>query len=379
MPTALSARSRLRDYLPHTMAEGNQVAGPEPFNLEDWAIQHGLSRKTTGTLRREEYESLAALKLMTAGDINRIDIAVGQIRILRTALRELGNPILVVDPTEPPKDNGAPNVSVHEEDVEENPLEGDNNEQVLQDAGDHLALLLQPNAEEDELTNQDLPLPTSKPAQNKTTLNFSPYNPLMHLTVKAARKKALQIEQFLSETVRTRVNRKKKDHLTFTSTPGGGLTLKTDDHSSVYVTIAEWNGANMRLCAHMLKKGMIREKELIYYMAYTAMIADLAGRYEWASILDYDVRYRELQAEHGFPWGTPHPHAEQHILIPRHHDNGGKGRSQMTTANSKKKRTKINQPCRKWFARGECEFGEDCIYQHERSPSTTVKATPKNE
>ena len=54
---------------------------------------------------------------------------------------------------------------------------------------------------------------------------------------------------------------------------------------------------------------------LVYYLAYTAMIADLASRYEWSSILEFDRKYRELQAEHGFLWGTQHAHPERHTLI----------------------------------------------------------------
>ena len=108
---------------------------------------------------------------------------------------------------------------------------------------------------------------------------FLQYDPLMHLTVKAGKRKALQIEQFLQEPIRARVNPKRREQLTFTTTSQGGLSLKKDEPGSFYVTVAEWNGANMRLCAHMLKIKLIKESELIYSMAYTAMIADLAGRY----------------------------------------------------------------------------------------------------
>ena len=185
----------------------------------------------------------------------------------------------------------------------------DVNEQILDEAGDHLAQLLRQDPQEEapgQAAATEMTKPVALPKRAVRTMTYAQYDPLMHLTVKSSKRKALQIEQFLPEQVRARVNRKKKEQLTFTTTPLGGLTLKKDEPGTIYVTVAEWNGANMRLCSHMLKNGLIKESELIYYMAYTAMIADLTGRYEWASVLEYDVRYRELQAEHNFLWGTPH-------------------------------------------------------------------------
>ena len=41
------------------------------------------------------------------------------------------------------------------------------------------------------------------------------------------------------------------------------------------------------------------------------------SRYDWQSILDFDVCYREIQAEHGFRWGTPAANLESLVLINR--------------------------------------------------------------
>ena len=300
----------MTDNLQDTDADADAL-----FDMEAWAIEHKLNRKTTGTLRREEFEGLDALKLVTSSDINRMDIGVGQIRVLRKALQALGNPIKVNDSAEEEEETDAGQAVEDDEGA----IGQDNNEGILNEAGDQLAQLLQQGDLEDPL---DIPVRTVAALKQKPRRtggappSYAQYDPLMHLTVKAGNKKALQIEQFLPEAVKTRVNRKKREQLTFTTTPQGGLTLKNDEHGSIYLTVAEWNGANVRLCSHMLNTGLIKEKELIYYMAYTAMISDLAGRYEWASILEYDRRYRELQAEHGFLWGTPHPHTEMHVDSP---------------------------------------------------------------
>ena len=377
MSTPLNVRGRLcRCSI--TMAEGNNENGVGVFDLDVWAIEHKLSRKTTGTLRKEEFESLASLKLVTSSDINRMDIAVGQLRLLRVALQALGNPIKLNDLAEEQEED-------HEDGDQEAEVDDqDRNEGVLEDAGDHLAQLLDQGLDEEKLAGGDgdrgSRLPALKKKGTAAGTTYLQYDPLMHLTVKSGRKKALQIEQFLPDHVKTRVNRKKKEQLTFTTTPQGGLALKKDEPGSIYISVAEWNGANMRLCAHLLNKGLIRECELIYYMAYTAMVSDLTGRYEWVSVLEYDVRYRELQAEHGFPWGTPNPHIEMHMLIPRRVDFQGKGKTNTShTRQQDRPRQKVDKPCHKWLARGECNF-EDCIYRHDK-PKTAASgaATSKNE
>ena len=364
------------------MAEGNLAEADVPFDLDAWAIQHKLSRKTTGALRKDECDQVDSLKLLTSSDINRLDVAVGQIRLLRLALRALGNPIKLDDLAKAPEEQG--DQDAEDPGGEDDEAELGDNGRVLEEAGDQLANLLRQQDDPESLMEQLPTVPVPKPSGarvGRRATTYAQYDPLMHLTVKSGKKKALQIEQFLPDPVRTRVNRRKRDQLTFTTTAQGGLTLKKDDSGSVYVTVAEWNGANMRLCSHMLNNGLIKECELIYYMAYTAMIADLAGRYEWASILEYDVRYRELQAEHGFLWGTPHPHTEMHMLIPRKSDPQSKPKAPAASAHGHDKpRQKVDVPCRKWLAKRECDFGEHCIYRHDKVGASATKAPPpKNE
>ena len=352
--------------------------------MDAWAIEHKLSRKTTGILRKDECDKVESLRLLTSSDVNRMDIPIGQLRLFRLALRALGNPIKVDDLAEE-KGRG----SVAEPLEEEQGAGGgevipDVNEQILDEAGDHLAQLLRQDPQEEapgQAAATEMTKPVALPKRAVRTMTYAQYDPLMHLTVKSSKRKALQIEQFLPEQVRARVNRKKKEQLTFTTTPLGGLTLKKDEPGTIYVTVAEWNGANMRLCSHMLKNGLIKESELIYYMAYTAMIADLTGRYEWASVLEYDVRYRELQAEHNFLWGTPHPHTEMHMLTPRRVDHQGKNKVPVSSSRPQEKpRQKVDIPCRKWLARRECDFGENCIYRHDKPGASSDKTTtPKND
>ena len=378
--SARSGRPRTNTY---NMAEDNPSgSNPDPdFDLDRWAITHQLSRKTTGILRKEESTNLASLKLLTGADINRMGIAVGQVRLLRQALRTLGNPIKVDDLA---PEGGPQATATGEESAQADAIPpGDLNVDVLQDAGEQLAALLETTQEKTPAGEGELSGHAASHATGATYMprvSYVPYDPLMHLTIKSSKRKALLIVNFLPEAARRRVASKRKEHLTFTASPEGGLTLKQDEGGSVYITVAEWNGANMRLCAHMLSNDMIKEKELIYYMAYTAMISDLTGKYEWASVLEYDTHYREIQAEHGFPWGTPHPHVGQHLLMPRRAEMGVKSKGVVKGGESKKGKAEESRPyCHKFLATGVCDFGEKCRYLHEKPKPAGAKQIPKNE
>ena len=53
------------------------------------------------------------------------------------------------------------------------------------------------------------------------------------------------------------------------------------------------------------------------YLAYTVKVMELAGKYEWVSVLKYDDEYRQLQATYNFPWSYDSPHLHELILVPR--------------------------------------------------------------
>ncbi len=44
-----------------------------------------------------------------------------------------------------------------------------------------------------------------------------------------------------------------------------------------------------------------------YYLAYTAIMFEFAQKYDWASMMDFDIKYREQQAAHVFQWGAINP------------------------------------------------------------------------
>lgn len=67
----------------------------------------------------------------------------------------------------------------------------------------------------------------------------------------------------------------------------------------------------------LIQKGDLRRDEAEYYLAYTAILMDLASNYDWHSVLDFDYQHQEQQAAHDFPWGQINPAMELQVLVPR--------------------------------------------------------------
>lgn len=79
----------------------------------------------------------------------------------------------------------------------------------------------------------------------------------------------------------------------------GELNLQTKEVGHCYITVEEFAVANTQLMAYLMKEGILGREDMEYYLSYTAMIFDKVAKYEWSSILQYDTRYRELQASWG--------------------------------------------------------------------------------
>ena len=62
-----------------------------PFSMTDWDTTHKLKRKTMEALAKEDFNELAVLKAMTAGDVAHLDLTQGQAGALKLALAALGN------------------------------------------------------------------------------------------------------------------------------------------------------------------------------------------------------------------------------------------------------------------------------------------------
>ncbi len=176
-------------------------------------------------------------------------------------------------------------------------------------------------------------------------------DPRALLTMKATRNKTVHITEFVPDHIK-----KKRFPKAFrlNTTEGGEACLLYPEAPVTYegITIDVWGAANMRLLNRLLESGQLARTDVEFYLAYTAHIFDLAERYLWGSILMLDMQYRELQAEHGFPWGTFAAQLELKTLVPK------------PTATAGAAYTPMAEECRMFKARGSCTFGSSCKYRH---------------
>lgn len=196
------------------------------------------------------------------------------------------------------------------------------------------------------------------------------FDPRSMLTVKAKQTKAIHINQFLQEGARRRRQNYKRDIIV--DTGSGCLRSEDTSHPYAHITIAEWGAANCRLMNHLLTTGLLQRTDIEFYLAYTTKIFDLAEKYEWSSILEYDYQYRELQAEHGFSWGISNPHMELQVLVPRtklaHEQKHAQGRRKQTE----------QEECKLFLAHGYCRFGDKCRYKHPTKQDAPPQPSTKN-
>ena len=133
----------------------------------------------------------------------------------------------------------------------------------------------------------------------------------------------------------------------------GGGKLKLD-----LITPAQWTTANARILAEYIKDGQGDSRFTLDYLSYTAKIGELATRYTWSSVIQFDDDYRRRQAEFGFRWGSDSPHSSQLLLRER------------DARNKQQRRQEKQQPgkeipfCFNYNNGKTCQFGSDCKYRH---------------
>lgn len=119
-----------------------------------------------------------------------------------------------------------------------------------------------------------------------------------------AQVKVVHITDFLSEKVKSRRRNKHRDFVLSTAdeshTSVPVVVRSEDPHPYSGISLAEWNGANMRVMNHLLSIDQLPRSHVEYYLAYTAIVCDFYEKYEWESILAFDFQYRIQQATHNF-------------------------------------------------------------------------------
>jgi hypothetical protein len=299
---------------PLVESEGGGVA-PElesEFNFDDWVKEVGLTRKTIGLLRSEDLNTKLALTLLSSEDLSMFPVTLGQRKLLWRGLGLLQSTaeisaaqIMATVSAE------APTLAGQNESTDNEGLAG--NSLTIQDIRKQASELDAAGKSLDELLNPTRALPVkSVPVSN------TGFDPRSILTLKAG-VKTVHITQFLSEKTRKRrISRRREVVVPSLDQNGDKIVIQREDaqpYSGIFQS--EWGAANCRLMHHLLTTGLLARQDIEFYLAYTAKIHDLADKYEWESILEYDFLYRERQAEHVFPWGSLAPDMELHVLTPK--------------------------------------------------------------
>ena len=316
----------------------------ETFNFDNWCSDLKLSRKVSQTLRQEDLNTREALALVQEVDLKQIGLTVGAIKVIMTDIQKnnVADKSAKQCPTQELLGDGP---SGEEDCVWDN---------ALKDAGKTFDRLL---------SNEKVP------ARDQDS---GPYlDPRTILTMKAKTKKAIHITDFITEKAKRRRQNKRREYILRSGQDNEEtIVLKTDeDHPYLGIYIEEWGAANMRVLNHLLSTGQLKRQDIEYYLAYTTKIFEFAETHEWNSVLQFDFTYREMQAEHGFKWGTFSPHMEMQILVPKRPRHQHQSPASVNSRQAK-------EDCRIFKAKGSCPFGQKCRYRH---PDGNVQDhTPKN-
>ena len=108
------------------------------------------------------------------------------------------------------------------------------------------------------------------------------------------------------------------------------------------VTPLQWTGACLKIMARLIQSNKLNVHGVLQYQAYLAMLTNLAESYTWVSILQFDRRYRSLQAVFKFSWGTDVPCLMLGALCRRSEQQASKRREQR-----KLRKTRISHDRRK--------------------------------
>jgi hypothetical protein len=363
-------------------AENEQNNGQDrpAFVFDTWVEEAGLNRKAVAILRTEALTVKRALLLLSPGDIRSLNLQLGQEKLLETAVEQLKPAAAVPEMPVQQQIAGDVHIAVEVQRAGDVQIAGDvtNDQQPQQqaaadgmntrdtrgivgaDVGTSLHDLLAETRASTQVTT------------NTGTRSRSDCDPRSILTVKATTTKAVHILQFLPERAKQRRQGRRREFILANGEEQ--IVLRPEEtHPYSGFTLAEWGAANAKVMNHLLQSSVLARSEVEYYLAYTAKVFELATKYEWDSVLEYDHSYREMQAEHGFLWGTFNPHMELQILQPRKPaPRGDNGRTPWKAAAG----SAPTQECWNFKAKGHCAFGDDCKYSH--GEKTGPKASAKN-
>ena len=69
----------------------------------------------------------------------------------------------------------------------------------------------------------------------------------------------------------------------------------------------QWVESHLKIMMELSYSGQLKQESRYEYIAYIIKISELAESHLWPSVMIFDRRYRELQDQHGFRWGSDTP------------------------------------------------------------------------
>ena len=306
------------------------------FEFDSWAKSFKLNKRTRDKLRRMALVTKQGLAGLSDQDMNALKLTSAQL----IALQE-GVTALQLD-TAP--DSDAPD-------------------------NQHLKTLLSTaNTAFDPMQNNVIASPCAPPT-------FEALDPRAILVVKARSVKAVHITEFLTDDAKRRRSPRSSFRIQSAGSDGTCTILQDEDTSYGGITIDQWGGANCRLMNFLLASGRLQRCDIEFYLAYTTKIFDFASKYTWASVLNYDQRYREVQAEYNMQWGTFAPQLELQLLQPK----------AAAPPTPSRPVAPSQEECKLFKTHKTCPYGSDCKYRHvlraDKALSDDVSTTvprPKN-
>jgi hypothetical protein len=138
------------------------------------------------------------------------------------------------------------------------------------------------------------------------------------------------------------------------------------------VTIAQWGLANIRIMDKLFQSTISGAR---LYMAYTAKVFQMFGKFDRVKVLHYDRQYRTMQAASGFQWGTDLPHLDtiaftpgtmldSTLTSPHMQQNSPYMQQNKFPGAQKGNNVKRDIVCKMFNRLSGCKFGTRCNFQH---------------
>ena len=330
-----TSQQRVNSENPYTQPPDMPTMAGE---TKEWLGNSGISQETIGKLERHGFINKQVISAMLEHDMDMLQIQpLGQKRLLQQVASNLrpANIAAAVQSrsTETPQDS--------------------------HDITGQIADLL-----------RALPM-ESAGRQPHTTGERVDLNPLAYLLPR-------KVQRHLDITEFVRVGPTEHEESISEGGDGSQIVLKSGPKRPRLenVTPMQWSAANLRILIELLQEGHLQAQNIFEYLAYTIKISELAESYVWQSVLCYDRAYRQLQAQHGFKWGSDSQHLGIVHLRARQSAPPSRPQKMYVTSGSRAKAEGEKAQLCRLYNRLQCPFGASCKYRHVCSATLCGQAHP---